>query len=424
MPRAQGANALMNAAFETTAYGTVPSSGSNWYRTPFRNSDLGETQNTLENDVLGLGRDAQAPIFDVVDNIGKVSLPLDLRNIGLWLKGLLGQPTTTAATGSASGTFTFNAQPAANSTVTINGVTVTFVASGATGAQVNIGASVTATVAALQTYLAAATGALAAQTYSASGSVLTVTAGTAGTAANSTAIAVSASANATLSAATLLGGCNTSVFTSGAIALPSLSVEVGYPDLATPVWAVNYGVLVDKISLKLQRGGLLSADLDLIAQGETIANAPAAGTSPTTLVSQRFAMATSYVNLNGTAIGALVDAEFMFANNLAKLEVIRNDGRIGGADPGITTVEGTLKIRFQDQTLLNYAQNQTSAQINFGWVIGNGRSIDFQINNAYFPKAKRPVTGPGGIEVSFPIKAGASSGNSMVVTLKNDVASY
>ena len=422
MPRAQGANALLNAAFEST-YGTPPASGANWFRIPFRSSDMGETQNTLENDILGLGRDAQAPIFDIVDNLGKVSVPLDLRNIGLWLKGLLAQPTTTAATGTASGTMTFTAQPAAASTITINGVTVTFVTSGATGAQVNIGASVAATVTALQTYLAAATGALATQNYAASGAVLTITAKTAGTTANSVALAATATANVTLSAPTLLGGGNTHVFTSGATLLPSLSMEVGYPDLTTPVWGNNYGCLVNKLSVKMQRGGLLSADFDVIGQGETIANAPAAGVSPTVLSALRFAMATGYVNLNNTALGALVDAEFMYANNMAKLEVIRNDGRIGGADPGVVTMEGTLKVRFQDQTLLNYAQNQTAATINFGWTIGNGQSVDFQINGAYFPKAKRPVTGPGGVEVSFPIKAG-SNGNSLVVTLKNDVAGY
>jgi len=423
MPRAQGANALMNLGFEAS-YGTSPTSGSaNWFRVPFRSSDLGDVQNLLENDLLGLGRDAQAPIPDIIDNVGKLSVPVDLRNFGLLLKGLLGQPTT-AIGQAASGTLTFSAQPAVNSTVTIAGVVTTFVASGATGNQINIGASVTATVAALQTFLAAvSSGALSTQTYTATGPVLTVTSKTAGTAGNSITLAAMGTANVTLSGATLLGGSNVHTFTSGALLLPSLSIEVGFPDMAIPVWGLNYGAVIDKLALKLSRGGLLSADLDLIAQGETISNAPVAGASPTALAVSRFAMFSSYVNINGSSVGSLVDCEANFANNFAKVETVRNDGRIAGVDPGVVSLGGTIKVRFQDQYLLNYAQSQTSAQLNFGWQIGNGRSIDFQIANTYFPKAKRPVTGPGGIEVSFPIKAGGNT-NSLVVTLNNDMAGY
>lgn len=422
MPRAQGANTLMNIGFET-AYGTGPSSGANWFRAPFRSSDLGEVQNTLENDLLGLGREAQTPIFDVVDNVGKVSIPVDLRNIGLWLKAALGSPVTTTGA-SASGTLTFSAQPAANSTVTIAGVVTTFVASGATGAQVNIGVNTAATVAALQAYLAGvSTGALANQTYTASGSVLTVTAKTAGPAANSVTLAAQAASNATVSAPTLLGGSNVHTFSSGAIALPSLSIELGQPDLTTPVWGLNYGCVVDKMAIKMQRGGLLTADLDLIAQGETISNAPAAGISPTALAVQRFAQATGYVNINGVAAASLVDCEFTYANQLAKVETIRNDARIEGVDPGVVMVDGTIKVRFRDQTFLNLAQSQTAVQLNFGWAIGGGRSLDFQVNGAYFPKAKRPVTGPGGIEISLPVKAGGA-GTTFVATLNNDQSGY
>ena len=422
MPRAQGANALMNLGFESP-YGTGPSSGSSWFRAPFRSHDLGEIQNTLENDLLGLGREAQAPIFDVVDNVGKVSVPIDLRNFGLWLKATLGAPTTT--TGAlASGTLTFAAQPAAASTVTIAGVVVTFVASGATGSQVNIGANPAATVAALQTYLAGvSTGAINNQTYAASGSVLTITAKTAGPAANSVTLAAQASSNATASNPTLLGGSNIHTFNSGAIALPSLSVEIGNPDLTTPVWGLNYGCMVDKLAIKMQRGGLLSADVDLVAQGEVIANAPAAGNSPTALAMQRFAQGAGYVNINGVAAASLVDCEFTYANQLAKVETIRNDGRIEGVDPGVVMVDGILKLRFKDQSLLAYAQNQQSVQLNFGWAIGAGRSLDFQVNGAYFPKAKRPVTGPGGIEISLPIKAGGA-GTTFIATLNNDQAGY
>lgn len=50
--------------------------------------------------------------------------------------------------GYASQTVTFSGQPAPADVVTVNGIAITFVASGATGAQVNIGATSVATVAA------------------------------------------------------------------------------------------------------------------------------------------------------------------------------------------------------------------------------------------------------------------------------------
>jgi hypothetical protein len=56
-----------------------------------------------------------------------------------------------------SDTITLLAQPAANDTLTISGTAITFVASGATGNQVNIGANINATVTALYTMLAAST---------------------------------------------------------------------------------------------------------------------------------------------------------------------------------------------------------------------------------------------------------------------------
>ena len=421
MPRAQGSNVLMNIGFETT-YGTVPNSGTNWFRAPFKSEELGEVQNLITNDQLGLGREAQAPIFDVVDNTGKVTVPVDLRNIGLWLKLLLGAPTTVTGQ-AASGPHTFTTLPVAGSTITIAGVAITFVASGATGNQVNIGANIAATVTALQALMAGiSTGALANQTYTAAGAVLTTTAKTADPAANAVTLAASATSGATVSAPTLLGGSNISTFTSGALALPSMSVEVGYTDLTPPIWEQNWGCMADKLSIKMARSGLLNADIDIVAQGATISNAPAAGASPTALAVQRFAQATGYVNINGVS-ALMAEADFTYGNNLTKDETIRNDGRINGADPSVLTMDGTLKLRFRDQTMLNYALGGQPQQINFGWIIGPGRSLDFQVNGAYFPKAKRPVTGPGGIELSLPIKAGGA-GTTMVVTLNHDQAGY
>lgn len=116
----------------------------------------------------------------------------------------------------ASGSFTFTGQPAANDTITIAGSAVTFVASGATGLQVNIGANLAATLSNLLTFLqgSADTG-LVKCTYSLSGSVLTVianqTQGTgtnAGTGGNALTLAKVAT-NITVSGATLTGGIGT-----------------------------------------------------------------------------------------------------------------------------------------------------------------------------------------------------------------------
>ncbi|MBS7790316.1 hypothetical protein KTR66_09930 [Roseococcus sp. SDR] len=94
MPRAIGANCRVNMFPETT-YGTAP--GGNWRRMPFMSVDLGAEQPLLDNDIIGAGnnRDPAAPFQDTVTVQGQAVVPVDLINIGHWLRLLLGAPTTT-----------------------------------------------------------------------------------------------------------------------------------------------------------------------------------------------------------------------------------------------------------------------------------------------------------------------------------------
>lgn len=111
----------------------------------------------------------------------------------------------------AIGSYTFAGQPAANDTITINGTVVTFVASGATGNQVNIGASLTVTLASLLAFLSASADVqLVKFTYIVVGSVLYLTAVTAGTGGNALTIA-KVGTNITVSGATLAGGSGTDI---------------------------------------------------------------------------------------------------------------------------------------------------------------------------------------------------------------------
>jgi hypothetical protein len=106
----------------------------------------------------------------------------------------------------ASGTLTFSGQPSADGTLTINGHVITFKASGATGAQVNLGGTATLTAQAVKSYIndhpdetqVIATGA---------STVLTLTAVTAGVWGNSLTLARSGSYPA-LSGATLTSGAD------------------------------------------------------------------------------------------------------------------------------------------------------------------------------------------------------------------------
>ena len=97
MPRAIGANCRLLMLPETT-YGTAP--GSNWRRMPFLSCDLGAEQPLLDADVIGVGsnRDPAAPFLDTVTVAGQAVVPVDLINIGHWLRLLLGAPATTGST--------------------------------------------------------------------------------------------------------------------------------------------------------------------------------------------------------------------------------------------------------------------------------------------------------------------------------------
>lgn len=115
----------------------------------------------------------------------------------------------------ASGTATFSVNPTANDTLTIAGSAITFVASGATGLQVNIGSSLAVTLSNLLAFLlASADTGLVKCSYSLSGSVLTITANQfsgsaqAGTGGNSLTLAKVSTA-ITVSGATLAGGTGT-----------------------------------------------------------------------------------------------------------------------------------------------------------------------------------------------------------------------
>jgi hypothetical protein len=212
-------------------------------------------------------------------------------------------------------------------------------------------------------------------------------------------------------------------FRSGGWTLPSLSIETAMPEV--PRFAMYSGCVLDQLSWQLQRSGLLTATAKLVAQGETVATTTAAGT-PAELALRRFGHFNGSITRNGTALGTVVSAEITYANNLDRIETIRSDGRIDGADPSIAALTGRVEVRFADQVLVNQAIAGDPCELEFGYALPSGEALTFTVHAVYLPRPRIEIAGPQGVQATFDWQAArdAGVGRMCTATLVNEVEDY
>jgi len=121
-----------------------------------------------------------------------------------------------------------------------------------------------------------------------------------------------------------------------------------------------------------------------------------------------------------------VSGNFTVANNFDKVEIIRQDGRIGGADPGECAYTGQAVCRFKDTVLRDLATNGTPIDLTYGWRISLAARLQFVFHEVYLPRPKMSRSGPGGISETYDWQGAknAAAGRACTATLVNDVASY
>lgn len=102
MARALGVNAQLCLKDEV-AFGTAATG--NYNKLPFVSADYGAEQKLIADDTIGHGREPIDPSQDVIDVQHNVSVPVDLNNIGYWLKGLFGAATDTGTSPHCIHTF-------------------------------------------------------------------------------------------------------------------------------------------------------------------------------------------------------------------------------------------------------------------------------------------------------------------------------
>jgi hypothetical protein len=212
-------------------------------------------------------------------------------------------------------------------------------------------------------------------------------------------------------------------FRSGGWTLPSLAIEIGMPEV--PRFAMYAGCVVDQLSWQMQRSGLLTASVSLIAQGETPATTTNAGT-PTEITLQRFGHFNGSITRDGVALGNVVSTQITYGNNLDRIETIRADGKIDGADPSMAMLSGSMEVRFADTTLMDQAINGTTCALEFAYSLPTGESLTFTAHSVYLPRPRVEIGGPQGVQATFDWQAAkdAALGRMCTVTLINGVEAY
>jgi len=218
-------------------------------------------------------------------------------------------------------------------------------------------------------------------------------------------------------------GPYTHEFRSGGWTLPSMSIETAMPEV--PRFAMYSGCMLDQLSWQVQRSGLLTATARLVAQGETIATTTVAGT-PADVALKRFGHFNGAISRDGAPLGNVVSAEITYANNLDRIETIRSDGKIDGADPSIAALTGRIEVRFADQTLVSQAINGDPCEIAFAYALPSGESFTFTAHAVYLPRPRIEISGPQGVQASFDWQAARAetTGRMCTATLINDIEAY
>lgn len=413
--RAYGSNASLLLARET-AYGQKATG--NYWKMPFNSNNLGAEQDLIDDPVLGFGRDPLAPIRDVISDTGDIVVPLDPRYMGFWLTGMFGDPVS--ADVPAEGSIVFDALPQENDTITINGTVFTFVSGTAAGDEIEIQGTIIQTIDEAVTVLNNSTdNNVDVATYSrATGTeILSIIHDTAGAAGNAFTLAAS---NATVSAGTLQGGGTEHKFLSGKLDLPSYSLEVGMPEV--PAFFVHVGTMLNSIAFDFQQSGAAAATINAIAQGEDRFAVTQGGT-PQSLAFKRIGQFHGAIKSAGERLANVTAASVNYSNNLETIPEIRDDLKIGGSDPTIGSLTGSIETRFANTEMLDKAISGTPIDLEFSYTPEPGLRIVLEAHEAHLKRPKTPVTGPGGIQASFDFQASlnTAAGQMLTVSLVNDL---
>ena len=378
--------------------------------------------------LLGAGREPSAPYQQPFDVSPSVVAPVDHRLLPYHLKSLLGASQAAVQVG-ARGYIEFLVQPTAAQHIAINGQNWTFRASGASGEETNIGASLQATIDALVNDLNASVDAqISPMTYSRLGNRLVIQHDTADSSGNSVAISAGTT-TARVSKATLYGGGQyRHEFRSGATGdLPSLTFQIDSPALAGgDRYLITEGIVWGQLEVDMTRSEQPRATFT--GRGETAAfEASSVAGTPTAPAISLFSAFQSYLLINDIAAEQVWQARLSFDNGLLVNELLTDSGLIGGLVPGQISASLEISARFADHLLAQQQAAGNTVSVRFGYLDrASGAEVVFVFDKLHLPRPAVDFSTSGFTDVVYEALADRSdsSARSMTVYVYKDVASY
>jgi hypothetical protein len=201
--------------------------------------------------------------------------------------------------------------------------------------------------------------------------------------------------------------------------------EIGHPKLITPMFFRHLGTVMESLTFEMGQEGPANGTVQLVAQGEEKAAATIDAT-PDAYQLKRFSQGRGFIRRGGVALAQVTGGSLRFSNNLERVQVIRDDGKIEAADPTIATCTGVMSLRFDGATLVAEAAKGDAVALEYGFSMAEGWALTFELFRVFLPKPKYAIGGPGGVEASFDWRAAYGNGAATMLRarLLNDVASY
>ncbi len=213
-----------------------------------------------------------------------------------------------------------------------------------------------------------------------------------------------------------LGGTWTTNILKSGLNQKSFTMEVGH--LGISQYKLITGCLIDKFSLSIKPGAIVTGKYDVIGKGFAISGTTAATSTTASggLSPYDSQNAAGVMKEGGVTSAIITGLDFTIDNSTEKPLVVGSKNLVG-AQFGRSKITGTLTALFQDAAMLSKFIAETPSSIECK--LSNGtKSHDFLFGNVKYTGGKSDVTTEGLLAVSLPFTAlyDAVTGSNLQIT--------